>query len=432
MKLNKFMPISLLALALAGLTGCGSKGTKEGELLIWTFSDEMKEIVTDYYSKHYEGVVNVDVKSSVTQVTYDLSNAQRARKGIPDIVCLEAAVIAKYTDKNINDSVFLSLDDIEGTSNMYDYTKSVATSLDGHLIGLSWQATPGAFFYKEDVAAQVGITSVEQMEEKISTWQGFLDLAADCKTHNIHVTSAITEPIKVFLGSRSKGWVENNTLQMEDVMFGPTTGTKANCFDVMRELQQNQYTNGTVERASGWNNDIASTSCLGNFCSSWGLKFDLMKYAGTTAGHWKMCKAPENYFKGGTWLAVPRGATNIDLAKQFIKYVTTDQDFLTERCQKTGDFMNSRAVMQTLKQNYQCEFLGGQNHLEKLYTIAEQINGNLISPYDAIIDSSFQSVAGYYAQLANGTPAENEEEREKQKDNFVVGVKGSYPQIIVE
>lgn len=429
MKLKRIISLASMPLLAASLAGCfGKSTTKEGELLIWTFSDEMSKICQKYYS----GNVKVIEKTSVTQVTADLANVQRSGKGIPDVVCLEAAVVAKLTDKTLDNSSLLSLDDISGTEQMYDYTKSVAKTVDGHLLGLSWQATPGGFFYKEDIAAQVGINSVEAMEAKISTWQGYLELAEECKTKNIAICSSILDPVKVFLGARNKGWVDStNTLQMEDVMFGPTSEGTSNCFDVVRSLQQNKYTHETSDRDKGWFKDIPSSDTLGYFCSSWGLSFDLMPNAGTTAGHWKMCKAPVNYFKGGTWLSIPKGATNVDLAKSFIKYLTTDQTFLKARGEETGDFMNSRSVMQELSQNYSCSFLGGQNHLKKLYEVAEHVNGNLISPYDATIDSVFTSVVGDYAQHATGSASDIEEERELQKDAFVFGVKSKYSNINV-
>lgn len=430
----KKQPLLLTAILsvglLSSLSGCGN--SSGGKVTVWTFSNELKEIVKNYYKKD----VTVVIKSSVTQVKDELANAQKSGKKIPDVVALEAAVIADFTSKSSENASLMSLEDISGTDDMYTYTKSVATSTDGKLLGLSWQATPGGFFYKKSVAAKVGINSVSEMETQISTWQGYLELAERC--HNVDlkpdvagnqtiaICSSITDPVKVFLSGRNKSWVENNTLQMEPVMFGGD-GNQYNCFDVVRSLQQLGYTHESSDRGSGWVSDIDSDNTLGYFCSSWGLNFDLMPNAETSYGDWQMCKAPINYFKGGTWLAIPKGATNVDGAKNFIKYVTTSKEFLLERGQKTGDFMNSKSVMQQLVQNYSCEFLGGQNHLAILYEVAENINGNLISPYDATIDSVFTTTVANYARDVAETAEEIETAREEQKDKFIVGVKAKYP-----
>lgn len=427
MRFKRLFALSSLALLSASaLVGCKKDTDK---ITIWTFSNELREIVNKYYA----GKANVVVKASVTAVQTDLNNAIRSKKNIPDIVALEAAVIANYTDEPSTSakSQLEPLDDIQGTDDMYDYTKAVATSTDGKVLGLSWQATPGGFFYKKSVAAKVGITTVEQMEQQISTWEGYLQLAETCKNTKVQsggkevsiaICSSITDPVKVFLSSREKAWVVNGELFTEEVMFGG--GTKANCFDTVRTLQQEGYTHESMDRGPGWFADIDSNDTLGYFCSSWGLNFDLIPNAKTTAGDWQMCKAPVDYFKGGTWLSVPKGCSKPDAAKEFIKFITTDKTFLKDRGQQTGDFMNSKSVMRELSQNYSCEFLGGQNHFAKLYEIAQNINGSLISPYDASIDGTFNNVVADFARY------NRENERENQISNFVTGVQAKYPTLV--
>lgn len=414
---NVFALTFLAAFSIGGMTGCRSS---KNRITIWTFSDELQEIADTYY----DGNANVIIKGSVAQIQTDLMNAKKSGRGIPDIVALEAAVVADFTSDTAANSGLVPLDDIEGTDDMYDYTKTVATSTDGKILGLSWQATPGGFFYKEDVAKLVGINSVEQMEAKISTWAGYLELAEACKVQNIAVASSITDPVKVFLSKRTNPWVVDGKIQMEKVMFGGDSSD--NCFDIVRDLHQEGYTHQTSERNPGWFADIDKLNELGYFCSSWGLNFDLIPTAKTTKGKWKMCKAPVNYFKGGTWLAIPEGAEKVDEAKEFIKFITTDKEFLKQRCLDTGDFMNSKSVMTETKANYSCEFLGGQNHLEKLFEVAENINGALISPYDAAIDSIYTDTAANFAR----EPGDVETARTKHKSNFITGVKAKYPSLV--
>lgn len=155
-----------------------------------------------------------------------------------------------------------------------------------------------------------------------------------------------------------------------------------------------------------------------------------MPAAKTSAGKWQMCKAPNDYFKGGTWLAIPKGSERVEKAKEFIKYITTDRDFLLERGRTTGDFMNSKSVMQEIVKDYECEFLGGQNHLKLLYEVAEKINGNLISPYDAALDASYTTTAANFAQDEASTPEEVETARDEQKTNFIDAVRAKYRNLV--
>lgn len=421
MRLKKFLLTPALALLAAGsLTGCGGSG----EFVIWTFSPELKKIVQEYYG----GRADVVVKTSVVQVRNDLNNSIRSGKNIPDVVALEAAVIADFTSKTADEAVLQPLDDIQ-TGDMYAYTKSVATSTDGKVLGLSWQATPGGFFYKEDIAAKLGINSIREMEAQISTWDGYLALAERAKNYSeyeIAICSSIIDPVKVFLSSRENPWVVDRYLQTESVMFGGSEGH--NCFDLVRELQQKGYTHETADRGSGWVADIDSNNTLGYFCSSWGLNFDLMPKANTSFGKWKMCKAPVDYFNGGTWLAIPKGAKNAAKAHDFIKYITTDKDFLKDRGKKTGDFMNSKSVMQEISIGYQCEFLGGQNHLSTLLGVADNINGELISPYDATINGEFEGAVSDFARDKRDV----EKARREQLSNFVNNVQAKYPALLYD
>ncbi len=420
-----------LGLLMAGLTGCNTSSGKT--ITIWTFSNELSQISNNYFTKDTGVKVKVVIKGSVAKVVADFNNALRSGVELPDIIAVEAAKIAAITNQPEN---FIDLTNVGNTEQMYDYTKSVA-SADGKLIGLAWQATPGGFFYKSSIAEKLGITSVEQMEAQISTWDGYLELAKKAHEYDLNpskdgvqsiaISSSISDPVKVFLSGRENSWVENGYLQEEKIMFGEGNElTTDNCFDVVRTLHKNNYTHQTADRSSGYFADVESNNTLGFFCSSWGLNFDLIPNAGETAGDWRMCKAPSDYFKGGTWLSIPAKANNVDLAKQFIEYVTTNETFLKARCVEAGDFMNNKKVMSEVITDYQCEFLGGQNHLAKLYEVAENINGKLISPYDSDIDDAYQNCCANYAQNKD---LEIVNARQKYRIEFRNAVSEKFPDI---
>ena len=440
MKLKKAIMLlpALAALGVTALTGCNKN--KDVEFTIWTFSTEMSKIVKRYYSSHNVKVVN---KGNVDAVRTDFEAYLQANKQVPDIICLEAAVVAEYRESNIADSPLMALEDITTTDDMYSYTKDVVRTPDNHLVGLSWQATPGGFFYREDTAKKIGITTVEQMDTYMTSWTKFLELADLCRSHDIAVTSGITDAVKVFLSQRENPWVVNNQLQMETVLFG-NSETPTNCFDFVRKMHHGNYTHQTALESSGYYSDMESNNTLGYFCSSWGLFNDIMTHTSESAGHWRMSSAPINFFKGGTWLSIPKKAEKADAAKEFIKYITSDKDFLRNRCKETGDFMNSMSIMSELKDQSISSFefgsfLGGQtNYLSKLYESAQHINGALISKYDSVIDGSFSTAvadyakAGYQAGQTEDpyTPEQRETLRTAQKGNFVKNVKKTYPSLV--
>ncbi len=428
----------LAAAAISSFTAC-SVDTSDS-LVVWTFTNEISKLVRDYYTPATGKKVKVVIKDSVTTVVTELMDIWDEGIDVPDVIALESAVVK---DKDTQ-PYLLPLNDIENTEQMYDYTKSVASDAEGNLFGLSWQATPGGFFYKKRVADAIGVTEAE-MATYLSTWGGFMELAEICHDHSVAIVSSITEPTKVFLSDRENSWVEDNVLQLEKVMFGPSDDF--NCFDTVKDLHKKDYTHQTSERGAAWFADIDTDDCLGYFASCWGLNFDLIERASVKSG-WRMCKAPVDYFKGGTWLAIPKKSSRIERAKDFIKYVTTNEDFLTKRCKSTGDFMNNKNVMNEVIQDYSCSFLDGQNHFEILVDVADKINGDLISPYDAYIDQIFNSQLALYAKNAPAEPKresyDTEEEylaayenyltrletsRTKYKNDFRSGVKNKFATI---
>ena len=57
--------------------------------------------------------------------------------------------------KNSND-IFEPLEGLSDKSaNMYDYTINAAKNSEGKQVAYAWQATPGAFFYRTDMAKEL-------------------------------------------------------------------------------------------------------------------------------------------------------------------------------------------------------------------------------------------------------------------------------------
>ena len=60
-------------------------------------------------------------------------------------------------------------------SNAYQYTVDYAT-IDGKLKGMCWQATPGCFIYRTDIAKEVlGTDDPAKVQEYVKDWDTFLD-----------------------------------------------------------------------------------------------------------------------------------------------------------------------------------------------------------------------------------------------------------------
>jgi ABC-type glycerol-3-phosphate transport system substrate-binding protein len=96
---------------------------------------------------------------------------------------------------------------------------------------------------------------------------------------------------------------------------------------------------------------------------------------------------------GGTWVGIAKASENKNLAWQFVKYITTDKEFLKQWALDSGDFVSDMAVVEEIVGDYSREFLGGQNHYAYFYEEAKRLGesgwAERVTGYDEDIQNSF-------------------------------------------
>lgn len=400
----------LLAVVTITLIACSTRGD---QLIVWTFTDELEGMINDYYIPNNPGVDIKVEKYPLSSLTTRLTNSLRTGTNLPDLVALEAANVLQF----VGSGYLLPLNDIAESSeadNMYQYTKDIVTTENGDIVGLAWQATPGAFFYRSDIAKEVlDVDTPEEMQPLVETWEKFIETAGLLEQEDVKMISSLAEPMNVFLSQRNQGWIRYENGQSILNIDEALTSGEYNPFRVLRDLESEpKYVNGTTERSSAWYADMSGNSVFGYFLSSWGLHHELKansRNATTgvdTAGNWAVVRGPGAFYNGGTWLSVIKGSRYEQQAKDIVKYFTTDEAFLLDWATASGDFMNNKVVMNEIKDDFQEAFLGNQNHFELLYDVAEEIDGSLITQYDAAFDGIYKDHVIRYA-LGQITTIEN-------------------------
>jgi ABC-type glycerol-3-phosphate transport system substrate-binding protein len=118
-----------------------------------------------------------------------------------------------------------------------------------------------------------------------------------------------------------------------------------------------------------------------------------------------MVPGPAPYRWGGTWIAAFKGTKNPVAAKDFIKYLTSDDAFIEKWAKDTGDFVSNTAVVAKIKDSYAEPFLGGQNHYAAFADMAGSINGKLTQGTDQAIEALFNEATIAYI---NGEKAKDQ------------------------
>jgi len=185
------MKKSVLFLMAASLCVLLPTGCKKGEgkkaavkdadnkLVVWSFTDELQGMITDYYKPAHPGE---EVEYSLTptdQFPNKLDPVLASGSGAPDVFALENAFVRKY----IESGLLLPLDDVyaEVKDKMADYPMKIG-SYNGHVYGMAWQVCPGALFYRRSLAKKyLGTDDPDQVQTYVANLNKFIETAAFLK-----------------------------------------------------------------------------------------------------------------------------------------------------------------------------------------------------------------------------------------------------------
>ncbi|MBD5504138.1 MAG: extracellular solute-binding protein [Lachnospiraceae bacterium] len=306
----------------------------------------------------------------------------------PDIIAFEAAYIMKYTNSDqtlpITD-LGLSESDL---GEMYPYTITVATDKrNGSIKGLSWQACPGAFMYRTDLAESLlGVTSPEEMQAKISTWDDFVATAHEIKDKSGDATRILSsngDIAEVFRSNMENPWVDDSgVFRMDPIM--------EQYMDMCKTLEEEDLTQKTTTWTDEWNAGPSTDAVFGYFGCTWFLHWTIKANCGGSAvgegtyGLWNMCQGPMPYYWGGTWLGATAGCSDKELAGQIMKGLCCDTETMTTMSSETLDYVNNKTAMQTLSDQGAgaYDFLGGQDFIAVFSPLADNVDVSFMSAYD--------------------------------------------------
>ena len=427
----------------AGDTGdTGDNGSEEGEVLetedgeefeaptiggagvldVWTFTDEAETMINDYYLEEFSDLgyeINISIvptEEFETQLD-PVFNTDSA----PDVIFAEQAFVKKYVESGmlVDLSQYDSL--MDGAENTFDYVVDIGTQEDGTFVMNSWQTTPGAFFYRQDLASEhLGIESEDEMQDAIGDWDGFLNTARelrDATDGSVYMVSGRSDLSHPYYMSREQGWVVDNQLVIDDQIYELMETARTM---VEEGLMMDADPQGE-EYFAGMNGD----EILGYSLPTWGMHFWLVPNGDQTAGNWRMVTGPEAYFRGGTWIGITQTSDMQDEAAHMIEYLTTSENFMRVWAEDTGDVVSHRGVVDEVRGDYEMEFLGGQNHYDAFADGIETIDGSIITEYD-------QSISGAFDDLALTPYSKGEMELEEALDAFRMEVQSLYPDIQVD
>ena len=366
------------------------------ELSIITFTGEFNDqgIVNDF-EERTGAVVDMQV---VPLADYEakIRPLLATGQGVPDIFVGEAAYVRQFVEAgywtDLSQPPFNA-----DTSEMFDYAVEMGTTDDGEVVALTWQTTPGGWFYRRSIAREYfGTDDPEEISEIFSSWDSVLEAAETLKQESngeISFFAGIGETLfRVFYTARTQPWItEDNVFQVDPEIQQYLRTAKT--------IRENDYDAKLNDWSGPWfeamNTSPEDASVFVYGFPTWGLQF-VLNGQEESAGDWGLAAAPEPFTWGGTWLGIYEDSDNKALAWEFIRMLTQDEEWMKDYAVRATEFMSSRPVMEEVKEGFTSEVLAGQNPLEFFYDQVQFVDAGAIQGFDYQINQVLMQVMNEY------------------------------------
>jgi ABC-type glycerol-3-phosphate transport system substrate-binding protein len=403
---------AVLAIGL-GVISCASKSAGDpNKLVVWSFTDEIGGLVNDYYRPAHPDVAVEYSLTPTDQFPNKLDPVLASGQGAPDVFGLEDAFVRKYVESGL----LLDITDVyeANKSKLLQYPVDVG-SYNGRVYGMSWQATPGAVFYKRSLAQKyLGTDDPEVVQtyfKDLGTFLATADLLKE-KSNGICVAiSAFQDLLMPYKAARGNPWVVDGKLYIDPAMESYLDTVRL-LHDKGEEGRVQQWSEGWFAGMQGKLTDERNNTVevFSYFLPTWGLHYVLKTNAPDTAGDWGMIPGPMPYRWGGTWIAAWKNTKNPEGAKELIRYLTTDDSFLETYALTSGDLVGNTVVVEKIKDDFSEPFLSGQNHYAVFAELAKSVNGKLTQGTDQAIEALFLEATNAYVN--------NEKSKEQAIQDF--------------
>ena len=426
-------------------------------LNVWSFTNEINTMAVAYECRN----PNVDVVYTMIPMTngeYQTKLlASLGTADAPDVIALEASFVKEYVESDFLADLGTLLPEAE-TAGAYPFVIEVGSD-EGVAKAFSYQATPGALFYRRSLALEYfGTDDPVEIQALLSDMDKFTEAAAIIKEMsggNTYMVASNGDFQNPYFANRAQPWIVDGELVI-DPMVTEYINTAKLFRDEGYEAQAQQWQEGWF---AGMNDTLVDAAgnpkqVFAYFLPTWGLPYVLAPNAvaadgsSDTSGDWAVIKGPLPYQWGGTWVGMIDGSPNADLATDFVRFVALDQENLTnwatgvytneylktcdpnvpaDQQQAPGDFVSSQVVVEQIVSSFDdsemSAFLGGQNSYAGFATAAPSVNAELMTGSDDAIQRALNDPV---AQYLNGEITE-----EEMWDSWKSNLRIEFPDLII-
>jgi ABC-type glycerol-3-phosphate transport system substrate-binding protein len=364
-------------------------------LTIFSMSSEFQDngMISDYVGRYPTREVHLLYTESVR---YEAAlKSIYAGPGLkPDIFVGESGWVKDVVELGISENLSAAPYNAV-TSDQFDYCVQMGRDRAGALRGITWQATPGGFFYRRSIALDVfGSGDPAVVQGYFDTWEHMRAAGLTLKDAGYSSIPGPGDLARIFFAQKTTPYVDASDAFSLDPAI-------AALFDTAKEIRTLELDGGMTQWSDPWGAEMDSAAGEATVFAfplpTWGLTFILSGCA-NSSGDWGLIRGPGTYYWGGTWLLISNTGSAAQKARawDFVRMATQDTDYMEAYAQRTGEYLSNETVMDSLEASGSSATLNGQNHYAFFNGQAELINISGVSPYDMTIDNIVMSVLDEY------------------------------------
>ena len=412
-------------------------------LVIWTLAKDLQDFGTHYQEK--TGVAVETVVIAPEDYPTKVQTAIMGGEKEPDIIVGEPQMLGDFFDNGFfADLDALGAKDYEGK--IVDYVWQVGKDAQGVQRAISYQITPAGMYYRRDIAKEVfGTDDPAEIGKLFKDYDTILETAKTLKNAGYRIFAADSE-LNYFSGDSA--WVVDGALNVNEARF--------DYMDLVVDLYQgdltayaNQWSTPWYQAMSGevpiltaeiqnyeddsvnvWDadqfaeatKDLEKTTVFAFGLPSWGV-LTMRDNVGETSGLWGVCSGPAYGFGGGTFIGISSLSERKELAWDFIKFCTLNEetaDWWIDFSQ--GDTVSLVSALEKHKDDTNSIYGG-----EALYALwldqAKGIDYSKVTKYDKVIGDAWGAAIG---SIKTGQAT-----REDAINTFYDTVQSTYPELAI-
>lgn len=404
----------------------------EDKLVVWTLAEDLVSFA-DRYQEQNEGVEVEVVIIAPADYPTKLTTALRGKSAEPDIIVGEPQMLPGFYEAGFFEDLSQAPYNAEEYKDLIvDYIYEAGKSEDGIVRALSYQATPGGMYYRRDIAEKVWDNNdPEYISEKFKDFGTIMETAKELKQSGYRIFGDSGN--LRWYANGGGAWVQDDKLVLSQ--------SRIDYMDAAAELYQEKLVAFSPEWSAAWYASMSGeiplnaewtdgdelsgiegdkTEVFAYSLPSWGSLI-IRDNAGDNAGNFGVASGPSSYFGGGTFIGINTYSKNKDLAWDFVKYATLDEETATWWTEESkGDIVSMKSVLDSVKDK-ENETYGNQKTYAYFLNEAENIDFSLVTKYD-------DSIGSYWGSAIESVQ-KGEKTKEAAIEEFYLNIRSIYPEL---